>query len=451
MVVVRSINFNPAERMSPLVENTTPVTNSLAERVLNSSLPIMQMFAATRPLATFIGGSYSIIPFGKQSYANYLAKDKMAITKNVLQVALITGSIAGSILFPIPTAIASYTYQFGIDIASIIQHVKKQDYQAAAADLFKIVNQALYVGGAILGGPELLFLALVLQAGKELYQANDEFAKGKYIETGAKVLAAVLRLYASHPHLVAMNRDWFGKNLTQEELKSVLGKAVEIAAQSPDQLVDFDKILAERGYSSHLKNLTFSNLIQQISFRNLKFQKCNFEKTTIQNSEFLNSKFNFVKIIDSIFTGVKFHNCQSNALLVDHSKFSFFEFRNSIFDNSTYSFSNLSKGVFFDSKMNNQAIYNSDLDAVAFMNHILTNSNVRASIFDKVAFRNSEIESVIFDKNQNSKDTKLSDVIFAESKVTKVSFNDAIIHTMTFDNSEVSETTFSKASNLIFT
>lgn len=217
-------DFNPVERLNPLIKTAE------LHKVLNIALPILQMFGPTKTAATTIGFLQKVYPLAVQIKTSFQDGDKAKIASGVLQIAGATTTIALMILFPLPTMLATYSYQFYHDLNSLKNHLGTEN-RLAAEDFLRILNNLVYVGAALAGGPELLLLSLLAQAGKEIYQARYEFMRGEPLDGLANIVYASLRTYEAQYYAKEVYRDWFAEDIGQEKLEVLLVEAARIVSE----------------------------------------------------------------------------------------------------------------------------------------------------------------------------------------------------------------------------
>ncbi len=440
------IHFTAVNQTNPLLRNPdSPISGSLAERVITVSLPILQMYTPTKTLAMVIGGVQTIVPISYQVVTAFRNGTKTQVAVSIIKVALSTAAVAVLIFFPISGALVSYTYQFGSDFACLCSHLLHKEFKLAGGDLLRILNQSIYIGASVIGGPELMLASLLLQAAKEIYQARQEFCSGRYLEGSANLIYAFLRIHAAKPYVSTLHREWYGKEISQSDLNALLNEASRILSEKPEHLVNLDQILSQKGFKNHFNSLQFNELhISKIAFENLSFNDCLIEKSSIQNSRFSNVKFINTLFIKNDLKNNNFENCIFDRTQFFSSNFSGFKFINSSFKQSGFYETFLSKGEWSLSNFNEFMIHDSNVYKCAF-NFCVMKSCFFNGAFEKVNFNFCQTNKLNFISNSFFPKTTLREVRFSNSKLIESDFNEVLLDQGLFENCNLFGSSFNGA------
>lgn len=349
------------------------------KRVFNASLPLISMYESGQKITNGLLVAHEFKVLFCKTLSNYQIGDKEALRSNAIDIAILTGTVAISILLPNAYNIASSSYELGANFYNFGIHIRKGEYREAAVEFISAVHTLADVGLMFYGAPEMVVISLLSQAAKEICLSYGEFENDRYLECAANLLYASIRIKAATPHMQTINRNLFGKQMAQSDLEQLFGEIIEIQkeAEFKDKLIDFDLLLTKHNFKNKINDLSLDNQkITNISFKNLKFNNTSFKNASIKSSSFEHVIFDHcdlykTRLIQSTFTQTHFMNCQLTRAELNWSIFNQSSFTNSdlsaaVFNDTElrsvyFTFCNLFESTFFEAKIADSKIISSNL------------------------------------------------------------------------------------------
>ena len=374
-------NFNANNRNNPLLENVR-YQNQGIERIVNVALPFVNLYQPAALVSTFTLGAVKSWQVLTDTVNSGKKGEWGNCGRNVVQLGLLISSISLSVLAPTIGVVITHGSQIAGNVNTIALSLWKGNYRDAGAAALSATHTICYISATVYATPELLALSLISQACIELYRSRQEFANGNILEGVANFAMAMIRFHQATPHIQTCHRNWFGKELSQNELNSLLQVLYRNQLGNPDKTSDFESVLIDRHYSSHLKNLSFLSNETGIQFEDILFKEfnriqfndCRFgdiHNSIFNNSSFNNCSFKSSCIFHTIFRNSAFLNCDlENAVFYNNhfkqvlfhkSDMSFTSFADSIFQRVTMSSSKLFETNFIGSKAQQSILLNNDL------------------------------------------------------------------------------------------
>ncbi|MBS0622219.1 MAG: hypothetical protein JSR80_04610, partial [Verrucomicrobia bacterium] len=177
-------------------------------RVLNLALPLLVMVPSARFVASMGLGGYQV----------YCLSRECKGSKEAIRLAYVTSILGLQAFRPAIAAVIQTLVELVINAQDLRHNPEK-----GKASL-RFARSLLDSFALRWGGSSLLIGAMTLQIVLELIESKDEFKQGHMLEGFAHLLFAATRGYQLAPHVKQAKRDWFGRELTQEDLKDILDK-----------------------------------------------------------------------------------------------------------------------------------------------------------------------------------------------------------------------------------
>ncbi|MBS0622338.1 MAG: gamma-glutamyl-gamma-aminobutyrate hydrolase family protein [Verrucomicrobia bacterium] len=266
-------------------------------RVMNLALPLLVMVPRARFVASMGLGGYQV----------YCLSRDCRGSKEAIRLVYVTSILGLQAFRPAIAAVIQTLLEFAINT----QDLRRNPSMGKASLRFM---RSLFDTLALRwGGSSLLIGAMTLQIVLELMESKEEFKQGRRLEGVAHLLFSAIRGYQLAPHVKQAKRDWFGRELTQEDLYQILEKK-----QLHEGRFDFNKALEEGNYKSTLKRLDFSRpegmdaplSFSQVDFRNVTFEQCGFSDAHLMQNIFDRVVFKQCHFGGAIFNESYFRNSQ---------------------------------------------------------------------------------------------------------------------------------------------
>lgn len=329
-------------------------SRELLSRISYAALPLICMNPAA---STFV-------------YCAFQAKElKTALlsAQPLSQTAWLVTKIAVSILLP--------------KIHLFTVHASNLHSSFVAGDALGFFHALMNLGLIIFGGKELLVISLLLQALKEFKTSIHFFNQSSYVEAGANLIYALLRVHSAIPHSLLLHRNWCGKEMSQADFDKLLLEIKEVEQDS--EFIDFENLLIKHHFKNRISEITFRDQkIANFLFKNLVFQDVDFKNCWIDNSRFQNVEFNQCDMTSGRFIFSIFENSRFSNSMMNEVEFTWSHFFNTLFDNSDltaatfnstllqeckFTLCNLMESTFFKAKVQDSIIADSNLqDALLF-------------------------------------------------------------------------------------
>ncbi len=175
-----------------LEKSSDPSYVDTAKRAVHIAVPFLSLY---KPLAGAISlgmGSLRVLTNGVGALN---AKDGSSCAFQVIQVGLATLALAGTL----------YHFTLGLylttgadlitNLATVFKGLYNREYRQAGEAALQALTSSLYLAIMVLGSLEVILASILVQALVSLYQARDEWQKGRTPEAIAKSLMGMIRLY----------------------------------------------------------------------------------------------------------------------------------------------------------------------------------------------------------------------------------------------------------------
>jgi len=356
------VQININNRENPILHGVIQGA-MLLQRVARISIPFFAFYGPTALASSVLLSSLKCYQIVQEMDSAYENGEWKKLSYHSLEMGMTLASLAASIYAPRLGILMTHGGKVALEVARLTHGIWKLDLSKIATSSLCATYQIVYLASTstLLGTTELLALSLLSKAVTELYESRQEFKEGRYLEGLANLTLAALRIGQANPHLRTSHRNWLGKKLDQKELDRFL---LEMTSSSQ---TDFEKLLKENGYSSHLSDLDFFQTyncqapIQNTYFRNIFFNRCQFANT------FTSSKFEKCLFARCLFTNSKFFSTNFINSFIFQSRIDDSLFDSSLLDGMFFVGSNLRKTNFKDSIMDLSLFLNSKLFETSFL------------------------------------------------------------------------------------
>jgi gamma-glutamyl-gamma-aminobutyrate hydrolase PuuD/uncharacterized protein YjbI with pentapeptide repeats len=401
--IYQQLDFN--NRIDPFVQVAKGERCQQAQRIARIALPFINLYKPAQAGLAVTFGSINACVLGAQLIQSAKQHEWKVAMMHASCIALTVNQVAITILMPAAGAALSSAMQIVQSFYKMSCHLKEGNYKQAAEQFARIPHQLIYMGAIVYGTPEFLFLSLLTQGCIELYHSYREWrTEGHVPESLASLVMALLRIYQASDHAPTLHRNYFGHQIQQEDLNIIIKEILQQKDEHPGELVDFETILKNHYYSSHLQDLTFTSDLSEIFFKNIAFQKCNF----LMNN-FSHSVFQRVTAKNSLFFEVDFSN----------SIFQHFHAENCCFDSPQSSYSFFDQTTFLKSRFRKADFYDSTFRQTSFHDCHIKGANMTDSTFRQVRFADCDLPFTNFNSSN------LSQTIFTRSNLKETCFFDA--------------------------
>lgn len=190
------LELNANQRLDPyLVRNLDFDKNKLSVRIFNATIPFLNFY---RPTQVGLTASLGMA----RCYKIITSQEKKS--KKIYKVAFAVFQVSLSIIAPTMTAGASHGLNIIEKIYLISRDLLKDQQRADMREGFfqgvvSILNSAIYISSLYFAAPIVIAVSLVSQALFEMYRGYKEYKAGRYLESGANLLLASIRLYQAQP------------------------------------------------------------------------------------------------------------------------------------------------------------------------------------------------------------------------------------------------------------
>jgi gamma-glutamyl-gamma-aminobutyrate hydrolase PuuD len=373
------------KRVDPILGRAKKVGHEPLQRVLEIALPFVGLVSKGQPwIAVGMEGLQACahVAEGKRHYA---VQEWRALGLDAAKTAVTISSIALTFFFPFARLLISNGVVLATGAYELASHLHQHEWKAATKNLFALAHTALYVASVWHGTAGWIALSLLSQAGLEIYQSYEEYGKGRWPETVAKIVLATIRLYSAAPHLQTLHRNHFGKQLTQGAWESLVWELRDRQRKGGGEM-DVESMLIQRGISSSLSDLHISpNYFRGLVFKNIHFSHCNFS--------------------DGLFEKAVFSRVTSDFCLFEKTLFI-----ESVVKESQFNHCNFTKAAFIHSLFDRVSIHDSDLSFSAWNDSTLTSvSFLRDKLFE-TSFLNAQVQKSFLT------DSDLTDTLLLDAK-----------------------------------
>lgn len=429
--ITNNVDLN--NQPDPYLQNASQIFSPTTERIINIATPFFALYTPTKNIMTVGLGL---------AHSWKIMKGNDVFFYKLFQLSVCVGHVAISILFPVITGAGVTILQIGSNGLEMFCSIRNAQWKEASLCLLAIVNLTLRLGSMALGGTELLFVSLLAQAVKELYQAYKELqVEGRKPEYIAALLMALIRIVQATIHGRTLQRNYFGQKLTQVELNKILQGIHKTNEATPEKSIDFDKILQEKNLSSRLEKLVFTTptdvkALSNITFNNLRFTQCKFQQIQFEKTAFINVKAGYCEFIKTIFADTTFTNSSFYTNRFNYSGFANVTIRNSFFEETDFFFTGFTN-THFKGTMINECYFSSSQFVNTTWNHsIIEDNSFVDTHHTNSVFKNSSLD------DSNFAYGKFDQVQFKDVELLYVAFNNGVLKNVTFENSSLQGVSF---------
>ncbi len=342
-----NLTLDANRRIDPLLHDTSLLSPETVERTLAIALPLINLHATTGAIASVGMGSYQAYSLAVDIHARYMEGNWTECGKQSLQLILVVSATAFALLMPLVQFAISNTYQTAVCVHTLAIDLWQGKWQESAKDLTQLLHQLVYITSVFIASPGWLALSLLSQAIFEVKQAYQEFAdKGleHLPEICLHLFLAGLRVRAAMPQIQTLHRNYFGKELSEQEWQEIYN--IYTHRGRTEALFDLEEELIKRGISSHIQKIDFKptyNLsrfylhdlyFNECDFTGVDFEKSRFERVTcdsclfvhatwihavVQDSYFNQCNFQFAAMVSSYLNNVSFSSCNLTKVCFNDS------------------------------------------------------------------------------------------------------------------------------------
>ncbi len=399
------INNKTNNLLHPTIKDDVEKKATQTQKICNIVLPILSLY---QPAGTIINTGYTVLQLGT-AIKEFPEKGFTSL----VPVAYLASTTALLIFFPIGGLVIIHGH-----------HLFKKD----SVEIGSIFKEAAFLSSKIVPTPETLLLSLLAHAASEFHEAYKLSSKCEdtldYLEVFSKIFVGSYKLHHSRPVMSRVQRNWFGKEMTQADFDQIMTKVprkkyqekVRVTVEPKEgwrglftpfrqiysdvfsmnlayKPVDFEDMLESGNYSNNLKDLLIKwEYIDQMHIKNINFTSCYFDDVNFENCQLENLKFtkcdleefcllesmaknltfnncNLCKsrFVSSLLTNIKFNDC--NILATD--------FYNSILSGNTFTNSRLLQSDFFGSDLEKSTFTKCDLPETSFFQTNIVSSNMK--------------------------------------------------------------------------
>jgi gamma-glutamyl-gamma-aminobutyrate hydrolase PuuD/uncharacterized protein YjbI with pentapeptide repeats len=370
-------------------------------RIVNIALPLISTYQPTAKIAeiTFCAFDLSALITNALNEKSFNA---FMHSSHLFKIGFLVTRVTFSVVSPHAHNLCLHTYEAIFHTCLFAKALQTREFKEAAREFLHVSTNLIHLGVSVYGAPELIIASLLLQAAKEIIKSKQEFANGRYLECAANLLCAGLRLNAAIPEMQKVHRNYFGKDMTQNDLEDLLLEILiaqfedryygENSGQS--QLINFDHFLAKHNFKNTISGLQFNRRVKEVFFNNIIFDQMNFDKgyitgcyfkdvtfqdciltnTRLLSSNFINSYFYSCLAKDSHWNWSSFNGCTFSSTDLTQASFN-----NTIFATTAFITNKLNESTFFDADVRCSVIINSELK-----NCLLFNSEFNIVISEPV-------------------------------------------------------------------
>lgn len=275
------LNFNarPDPVLAKLPESKDQVT-----RIALIAIPFLSLYQPTRIGVSVITGSIQVISLWKTNQQGY---------EKLLKSSAYAIMIYFSIYRPKTTLAITLSVQTFCDIKE--------------GKVYDILSRMIYFYSIYSQRPEFIVASLVLEAGKELKEAYEEYKNENYLEVVAKLVMVALRCYQTKEEVSRVSRRYFGKTVTQEDWDQLSKEG------------DVSRTLKEKNYSDVIKDIKVKPLpksqLFKVKLKDMVFERVDFSDSdlsgaTIESVTFNHCKMEDIYLYDVKLTQVVWNHCQ---------------------------------------------------------------------------------------------------------------------------------------------
>lgn len=302
---------------------------NLPGRIGRCAIPFLCMYPPTERLVSIgLGGIQAVYKLQEAQGEFRSGHYGQAAFKGTHAVS-ITALVVLGLFRPRTAMLLGLVQQLAESLKTWGQKIARGEKSEACEQIGQLAYDLLYLTSLWCQRADLLFLSLTLQAIVEMRTSRQAFRQGRYLEGLSHLVLSLVKAHGAKLQGVAAHREWFGRDLTQEEFDRIYQEIIDNwrDLESPGP-VDLDQVLARQNFRGRLENLNlnfrnfgwmrFRNLhISKTSFQNSWFKHASFEGTNVENCDFSGCQFLDARFRDSTFRASTFHEAVFSRSVFD--------------------------------------------------------------------------------------------------------------------------------------
>ncbi|HSX03420.1 MAG TPA: hypothetical protein VLG76_01680 [Rhabdochlamydiaceae bacterium] len=186
---------------------------SLTSQCLRLGAVALPFFSLHRPFGiafTFIGNSLRFITCSKELSAAVNTREVIPVASSLAKTAVSAGALALMAISPVLSMAITTTQDIALHLGHLYTAYSANDNKKIFESFAHIFANAIYLGLFFTYSLELTLLAFSVQILLGLYQASEEFNKGKdhFLEGTAHLVMAAFRIHQMRPQLQMLQFKW---------------------------------------------------------------------------------------------------------------------------------------------------------------------------------------------------------------------------------------------------
>lgn len=406
-------SFDANRKIDPLLENTK------IHRVVDIVIPFLCLHAPTAKCVQIGVGGVEVYEISLRIMKKFNENDWKAGCKEVYQLAVVTTSIALSIVMPKVHTLFSQIHHL-INLSCRLQcNIKESKLKEACKNCLKMIFTAIYLASTIYRKTELIALSMLIQILKELHETLYELREGWLPKGIASLAMASIRGYYARPYFKKIYREWF-KDIQKPHILTRAPQFTETSSSTSSQSESTQTIAQKRldGLLEHNKSNNIaieavpcngiiipstSSKVKRLQTLTQKQLNTFIKSKTCSLKEFLNTKN-----LSNDIHGLKFNRLVQKQ--INHVNL------------SNCNFKDLSYLTLFD---------NVNFKSCSFKDYSFISSIFQSCNFEKSDFTNTTLFECIF-----------NDVLFKDSNFTGACFNESTMKKVKYIVCKLLETNF---------
>lgn len=431
------------------------------KRATQIALPFLYLHAPIAAAGSLSLGIYTIYHLSKEFDPNSPWQKNSWVAAKCAASAFHLGITYAS---PLGGALLSSGTLLGKQVYHLGDHLSKKDFAKFRNELLETMVTIVHLSAIFSGLPALISLSIVFRSLSTLKESYSSYRAGEWPEALASLVLAIIQLSSARPYISETWRQYFRKNLSQQDLDEFFRDLSQrrknsaeitphqplpdrdcspaLATDSPVVQADLRPIISEIIIedicfdlsSQHLEWLDFSDLI----FKNCSFSRATMENSTFQYVEFINCRFDSLSFKDCKLKGTSFRHCKLDTIQFEAISFDEeCKFKSSLIKNSWFLSSEFKTNRFISSKIRGSsfanclfkdtAFFDNDIERVAFEQSTVQDTSFNDSRLKEVQWLSSEFRESTFlgvqAENSAIKSSNLIDTVFCEAESALVSGN----------------------------
>ncbi|MDN3504091.1 MAG: gamma-glutamyl-gamma-aminobutyrate hydrolase family protein [Rhabdochlamydiaceae bacterium] len=398
---LNSKNIDMSVKADPVFTYTDYIGHDTLKRVAKVALPFICFYTPAAMVITLGMGTVQIVSICKAAYETGTG-DKLALSQNMVRVAVVATSVAMSVIMPGYVSMITHSFSIADGVAQIAINLWGNKGKEALESTASVFGNSVQLATEVYGGPFLMVASYAMQAIRYFYAGFNDAKEGHYIEMVANIILGSISSYQIKPHLQKIYDNHFSDKMSQDEWDAFVKLVDERAEhhssieQRKEKEVDFrsESAMSQKKYNSH-EYLTKEKL----------------EGTYNQPDEYIgyyfkwNKKIDLEKYLDE--KGLK-KSIVGLDLTASERLFSNMEIRNITFDscklagkigwsrfeNVTIQHCDFSKAIMVENEFDRCTIIASRFAQTSLSNCTFTSTVFRGCGFDGAYFVNCQFKAV---------------------------------------------------------